>query len=226
MKKIILSLASTLAFFQAAQAICVYEKILTAQEFPIGVMLSWSTSIEENTASFVVERSENGIDFTNIGSVQSVGNSKAIREYNFLDVVSKGEVVFYRLRQMDVEGTYSHTNPITLHRKTVNNFMVARMTSPNTSNAFTATLDAFKNGDVFYELRDLEDNVIFSSVSTIKSGLNDISIDLSPLKPNIYRLFLRMDKEEESIVLQKTLDEVESAKVPVASGQTSPNGKQ
>jgi hypothetical protein len=226
MKKIILSLLSSITFFQAAQAICTYDKVLTAQEFPIGVMLTWSTSFEENTASFIIERSDNGIDFTNIGSTQSIGNSKRVKEYNFLDVVSGGEVVYYRLKQMDVEDSYSYTDILKLKKTTTNNFMVARMTSPNTANQFTATLDVFKEGDLRYEVRDLENNVIFASVAPMQNGLNDITIDLSAAKPNIYRLFLLMDKEEESIVLQKTLDEVEKAKVPVASGQTGTNGKQ
>ncbi len=226
MKKILLSLATVFSLAQSSQAVCTYQKELQGQEYQIGVMLTWSTSLEENTATFMIEKSENGLDFTNIGSTPCTGNSKRIKEYNFLDVMATTEFVYYRLKQIDVDGSFSFTDVVKVKKTVSNNFMIARMSSPNASNEFTATVDAFKEGVLRYELRDLENTVLFSSMMPIQNGLTDVTVSLADLKPNVYKFFLMMEGEEESVVLQKTLDEVEKAKVPVASNPTGPTGKQ
>jgi hypothetical protein len=225
MKKLIISLATILGVAHNSQAICTYQKQLEGQEFPIGVMLTWSTSLEENTATFMIEKSENGLDFTNIGTTQSAGNSKKVKEYNFLDVMANTQFVHYRLKQIDIDGSFSYTDVLKVKKTITNNFMIARMSSPNTSKDFTATVDAFKDGNLRYEIRDLENNILFSSLMPVQNGLNEVSVSLTDLKPNTYKFCLAMDNEEESIILQKTLDEVENAKVPVANGQTGSNGK-
>jgi hypothetical protein len=225
MKKLIISLATILGVAYNSQAICTYQKQLEGQEFPIGVMLTWSTSLEENTATFMIEKSENGLDFTNIGTTQSAGNSKKVKEYNFLDVMANTQFVHYRLKQIDIDGSFSYTDVLKVKKTITNNFMIARMSSPNTSKDFTATVDAFKDGNLRYEIRDLENNILFSSLMPVQNGLNEVSVSLTDLKPNTYKFCLAMDNEEESIILQKTLDEVENAKVPVANGQTGSNGK-
>jgi hypothetical protein len=226
MKKLFITLVAFLSLFQSSQAGCAFYKDLQGQEFPIGIMLTWTTSFEENTATFMIEKSENGLEFTNIGTTQGAGNSKKTKEYNFLDVMANTAFVYYRLKQVDVDGSFSYTDVLKVKKTITNNFMIARMSSPNTSGDFTATVDVFTAGDLHYELRDLENNVLFSSIMPMQNGLNDVTVSLADLKPNTYKFFLVMNKEEESVVLQKTLDEVENAKVPVASGQTGTNGKQ
>jgi hypothetical protein len=205
MKKIILSLAALLSLAYNSQATCTYQKVLEGQEFPIGVMLTWSTSLEENTSTFMIEKSENGLDF--------------------LDVMAATPFVHYRLKQIDIDGSFSFTDVLKVKKTITNNFMIARMSSPNTAKDFMATVDVFKEGDLRYEVRDLENNVLFSSIMPVQAGLNDVSVSLIDLAPNVYKFYLVMDKEEESVVLQKTLDEVEKAKVPVANGQIGTNGK-
>lgn len=225
MKRIILSLSALLSLAYNSQATCTYQKALEGQEFPIGVMLTWSTSLEENTSTFMIEKSENGLDFVNINTIQSAGNSKKMKEYNFLDVMATTPFVHYRLKQIDIDGSYSYTDVLKVKKTITNNFMIARMSSPNTAKDFTATVDVFKEGNLRYEIRDLENNVLFSSLMPVQNGLNDVSVSLIDLQPNVYKFYLVMDNEEESVVLQKTLDEVEKAKVPVANGQIGTNGK-
>jgi hypothetical protein len=226
MKKILVSFACMLSFTFQSKAECVYEKQLHGEEFSIGVMLKWSTSFEENTSSFMIEKSENGVNYINIGTAQSAGNSKKLRDYHFLDPMANTPTVYYRLKQIDVDGSFNYTDVLKVNKKMTNNFMIARMTSPNTSKDFTATVDVFKDGDMKYEVRDLANNTLFAATMPVQNGLNDITISVADLAPNTYKFFLKMEKEEESVVLQKVIDEIEKAKLPVASGQNMNNGKQ
>lgn len=219
MKKLIFPiLLSAFASFNT-QATCVYQKQLAGQEFQIGIMLTWSTVTEENTATFMVEKSENGIDYTNVGSVVSAGTSKKAKDYNFLDIMATSPFVYYRLKQVDVDGSFSYTDVLKVKKNITNNFIVAQMSSPSTAKDFTATLDVFKEGDMQYELRDLEGKTLFASVQPMVNGLNNITVSLADQKPNLYKLVFKFGKEEESLVIEKTLDEMEK-KQNVANNPT------
>ena len=219
MKKILLPLVfGALAQF-GVNASCVYQKQLEGQEFQIGVMLTWATQMEDNTSMFMVEKSENGIDYTNVGSVVSAGSSKKAKDYNFLDVMASSPFVYYRLKQVDIDGSFSYTDVMKMKKSISNNFMVARMSSPTASKEFTATLDVFKEGEMHYELRDLEGNVLFASVQPMINGLNDVTVNLADQKPNLYKLVFKFDKEEEALVIEKVLSEMEK-KQNVATNPT------
>jgi hypothetical protein len=74
-----------------------------------GALIKWSTSSEENTDRFEVERSENGKDWKVIGEVSAVGESKNIHSYSFSDIVDKNGKSYYRLKMIDMDGTFTHS---------------------------------------------------------------------------------------------------------------------
>jgi len=80
------------------------------------VKVSWATATELNNAYFEVERSGDGHDFASVGRVAANGNSNQLREYSLLDSPTKGRVFYYRLRQVDKDGTasYSAVRTVTL----------------------------------------------------------------------------------------------------------------
>jgi hypothetical protein len=69
------------------------------------VLLEWNTAIEINNDHFVVQRSSNGINFSDIGQVEGIGNSTQLNNYEFVDLLPKSGANFYRLKQVDVDGT-------------------------------------------------------------------------------------------------------------------------
>ena len=65
-----------------------------------GVLVSWKTASEYNSDYFAVQRSVDGGEFEDLGYVKSAGNSLEIREYNFLDMDTRGNNLRYRIRQV------------------------------------------------------------------------------------------------------------------------------
>ena len=63
--------------------------------------------MEKNSAYFAVQRSANGSSFTDIGRVEAQGNSSTRHEYTMLDNSPLAGLNYYRLRQVDVDGTAS-----------------------------------------------------------------------------------------------------------------------
>lgn len=76
------------------------------------LVLSWETAEEQNNTGFYIERSlglSGGDNWEELGFVESLGNERGGR-YTFTDDnVTKGREYFYRLRQVDVDGTFDYS---------------------------------------------------------------------------------------------------------------------
>ncbi|MGL5892417.1 MAG: G8 domain-containing protein [Bacteroidia bacterium] len=78
------------------------------------VQLEWVTGSETNNARFVIERSTNGLDFTEIGQVAGSGTTSQQHTYTFSDAITGTNTVYYRLRQVDFNGLSRVYQPIAI----------------------------------------------------------------------------------------------------------------
>ncbi|MEM7657641.1 MAG: FG-GAP-like repeat-containing protein [Bacteroidota bacterium] len=72
--------------------------------------LTWATAREENSDYFEVQRSIDGQMFESQGQVKSAGNTDSTTDYDFRDIGVGSlpvEKVYYRLRQVDMNGQFS-----------------------------------------------------------------------------------------------------------------------
>jgi uncharacterized protein (DUF2141 family) len=85
---------------------------------PVAVRLAWTTASEKNSASFDVERSLDGRTFARIGTVAAAGTSSSVRRYELLDADPSihQSTIYYRLRQVDADGTASYSPVRTVAR--------------------------------------------------------------------------------------------------------------
>ncbi|RME38579.1 MAG: T9SS C-terminal target domain-containing protein [Deltaproteobacteria bacterium] len=73
------------------------------------VLLEWQTASEFNASHFVVERSaDGGTSFEELGQVRARGGTVPT-DYSFLDKQPFNGVNYYRLREVDFDGTESHS---------------------------------------------------------------------------------------------------------------------
>ncbi len=69
-----------------------------AEEGQTAVMVRWFTAREIDTDSFRIERSDNGVDFTEIGRVKAAGNTDKLQAYALYDIHPiVGKPAYYRL---------------------------------------------------------------------------------------------------------------------------------
>ncbi len=89
-------------------------------------VLDWATANEQNSKQFDIERSLTGASFSRIGIVKAVGNSNQTNTYQYTDHnVDRlnSEVMFYRLKQIDIDGNFKYSNVVRLRyseKNTVN----------------------------------------------------------------------------------------------------------
>lgn len=76
------------------------------------IVLDWSTAAEVNSKNFTIQRSNNGFDWNDIGSIPAAGNSRNINQYSFNDKQPIEGVNYYRLKQTDIDGKQSFSKTI------------------------------------------------------------------------------------------------------------------
>lgn len=74
------------------------------------IQLSWSTDKEINNNHFEVERSSDGLNWEKIALVFSTGNANNSNNYNYNDKTISSPVVYYRLRQVDINGRFMYSS--------------------------------------------------------------------------------------------------------------------
>jgi hypothetical protein len=151
------------------------------------VDLKWITSSEKNVSHFVIEKSTDGKNFTDAGTVFAVGNTSERITYTFTDNISaQANVTYYRLRSVDADGKidYSMTRIIRSSKQNTTNVTILTYPNPAT-NELRITIPANWQGkQVTYEIV----NASAQSVKKINagSGSQTETVDVSKLTPGFY----------------------------------------
>ena len=88
------------------------------------VVVTWSTQQEVNSSYFSVERSSNGAGFSPIGTVAAKGNSALVSSYSFTDNSAQNGVSYYRLKMVDLNGSYVYSPVSVVNSDRVQNLSV------------------------------------------------------------------------------------------------------
>jgi hypothetical protein len=219
------SLASFLLFgvLVSGQAAVEYIIPLQAKEQKIGNMLQWSTSSEINSHNFVIEKSLDGVEFTNIGVLEAAGISGEKKGYRFLDMGMNEERALYRLKQIDLDGMFDYSQTVLINRNEANMFAVVAMSRTSFDKSFQVTLDVLADASINFTISDMEGNVIRQITKEIEYGLNDIEFDLSDEKEGIYKIAIQLKDEKEYLIIQRSVKGEKEAN-PVASKRKESGG--
>ena len=87
----------------------------TAEKVKNQVHLSWTTASEKNTRHFIVQRLANSVDFEDIGNVvKAAGFSQTRKDYSLDDFTPNEGINYYRLKQVDLDNTYSYSDIVSV----------------------------------------------------------------------------------------------------------------
>ena len=157
--------------------------------------LEWSTASEENNARFDVERSTNGVDFETIGQVEGNGTTVEVSNYNFVDEAS-ATVSYYRLRQVDFDGNYEHSNIVVVKREAGNNNVT--MFPIPVQDRLTVQYTATANEDMTITVTDATGRIVVSKAVTAIQGENQFNLNLNELPSGSY--FVRLQSDNSNII--------------------------
>lgn len=216
MKKLQLLLLVIFATAWQLNAEVVYSAPLQAKELGMGNLLNWKTTFEEDVEHYDVEKSTDGVDFENIGSVETNEDMNDEKAYRFFDTKLGSQKSYYRLKVVEADGTSSYSQTILVNKENPNQFAVVAYSSVMAKTTFDLTLDAVTEGQLEYALVSYTGELIFEEFQFLYPGLNEIQLSLQDLPEGTYKVKLKLDAEEEFLVIQRASD---GQKSNVASSQ-------
>ncbi len=174
-----------------AQILPVKLESFTAQAFGQNVQLNWVTASEINNSGFEIQRSNDGINWSNIGWVDGLGSTNDRTTYEFIDHQPISGAQFYRLKQVDFNGDFEFSDVVSVQITTsaevfiypnpaVNEISISRIDEHIKQITILDT-----NGKIVY----LSDRV-----------LNEQIIDISELGKGLY--FVEVQTEEEIEIIK------------------------
>jgi hypothetical protein len=138
-----------------------------------GIALTWTTASETNNDYFNIERSRDGRNFEKIGQVKGNGTTIQQNRYRFYDESRGG---YYRLTQVDFDGTTTSSNIISVKLN-------------NNSN----TIKAYPNPESDYLMIDYPQNektnyLIINQLGLIilQGNLSSNEVDISTLPSGVF----------------------------------------
>ena len=81
-------------------------------------ILQWATASEFNSERFEIQRSADGQQFETIGSIAGAGMSKTTKEYSYTDQLVPEKLNYYRLMQIDMDGSTRYSSVVSLNNGT------------------------------------------------------------------------------------------------------------
>ena len=153
------------------------------------VLVSWTASNELNASHYEVERSEDGINFSDIGNVNAGLSSNTQHDYSFNDYLASihSSLVYYRLKMVDLSGNFTYSKIIPLRLDQAQSATKISI-YPNPATDFAVLkLYSGKQDVAIVKLMDNAGKEIMKKSFAINVGSNNLLIDrLNSLPRGLY----------------------------------------
>lgn len=143
------------------------------------IELNWSTSSEENTDYFDVERSMDGQRFYSLGTVSAVGFSTSQRDYQWEDQIA-AKLVYYRLKIVDFDGYIDYSPMVVVSQKEAHNEQLSLFPSP-VSETLNLSIDLYHSNRMTIKVFNLSGQLLLQEEWDGQSGDNLQTLDLAGL---------------------------------------------
>jgi predicted nucleotidyltransferase len=174
------------------------------------VRLTWTTASETGNAGFRVQRKvedESGEDegtWTTVGSMEGAGTTSEPQSYRYddADLPYDADRLSYRLRQVDIDGTTTPSDPVVVERGVDAVELLGTFPNP-TSQQATVRYALPAQQDIKIRLYDALGRQVRTVVNAQKEGRHAARVDLSGLPSGTY--FLRLQAESATKSQQVTV---------------------
>jgi endo-1,4-beta-D-glucanase Y len=133
------------------------------------VALLWATASEKNNDYFEAERSLDGKNFTAIGKVKGNGNSGTVLYYEFVDEYPVFGTSYYRLKQVDFDGSFEYSSVVSVARQDLTSLNVVPnpFTNETSINVFTPVQE-----NIELKLLDLSGKEVYSGIHNSNENIS------------------------------------------------------
>ena len=151
-----------------------------------GVSLSWSTGSEINNDYFIVQKSVDGANFETLEQVAGAGNSSHVNNYAIVDNGSVTTVTYYRLKQVDFDGTATHSYPVAIESAQAAGAELSVFPNPASGSVNLSFTNADKGSLLNVTITDISGKVVYANTSVTSSERTYNNFDASSLASGMY----------------------------------------
>lgn len=159
------------------------------------VLVKWSTVNELNNKFYMVERSNDELNFVTIGQVTAGDNPVSVQEYNFTDYKALGGANYYRLKQVDADGrsSYSAIAKVILPEETI-----SWSVQPNPVKTVVSFYARKNMSDVSIMLADASGKIVYITQKQKITAGEQVLIPVSNLTKGVYVIKVKSDETTRS----------------------------
>ena len=160
------------------------------------VEVDFSVASQQNNDYFLVERSIDGVEWAELGTLQGENKSTNHKDYSILDFTPIDGMSYYRLTQVDFDGKFKVFPPIynSCNSKETNLSMVVYPIPVINEFTFEISLDDYQGSDVFYNIINMQGAIVLTGSLELNKGFNAQTIDIDQLTSGIYMLSVNNSK--------------------------------
>jgi len=140
------------------------------------VILKWTTANELNNLIFFVEKSSDGVNFNSIATFKGAASNKTINDYQYNDASLSNGIVYYRIKQIDVDGHTSYSKVLSIVFGSFSK--VTMYPNPAKSKVSIQSIEKMKQIQLF--------SINGQLMKTIHPNANNTTLELSNYTPGTY----------------------------------------
>ncbi|MFT5821708.1 MAG: hypothetical protein ACI8ZM_002962 [Crocinitomix sp.] len=163
-------------------------------EFYEGIDITWITKSETNNDYFVIEKSPNGIEWSEIQIIDGAGNSLSTLNYQYFDPNLQYGVYYYRLKQVDFDGKYSYSQVKSVYVDQLTE-MLSYPNPVNFGEKVTLLFRGETKGMYNIQIVDFMGRTISNNTFEYKQGLNELEIISNNFEKGVYYILVRDPQE-------------------------------
>ncbi|MFN5794738.1 MAG: T9SS type A sorting domain-containing protein, partial [Bacteroidota bacterium] len=160
-------------------------------------VLSWSTLSETNNDFFTIERTLDGVNFTEIDKLKGAGNHNGILNYSSLDTNPANGKNYYRLKQTDFDGKFEYSKLVMVEFEgIISEKSISVYPNPNNGNNINVSISGVQNKSLIaLRLSNSKGAEVYNSNLTAATGFANVQLQTSDLANGIYYLQIIIDGE-------------------------------
>ncbi|MDQ3111232.1 MAG: hypothetical protein M3R17_15190 [Bacteroidota bacterium] len=149
--------------------------------------LQWTTASENQNDYFSLERSTDGVTFTELGRIDGAGNSTQLLNYSFNDMNPAEGINYYRLKQTDFNGdfTYSAVIDLNFHR---GNMSVNNIRPNPTNGEVNFDFASPEETEIHFIITDVTGRIVADERRKVKPGVTSVGTLIAGEAAGIYSL--------------------------------------
>ncbi|MBD1397188.1 T9SS type A sorting domain-containing protein [Pontibacter sp. JH31] len=163
--------------------------------------LQWLTASEQDNDRFEIERSADAKSFEKIGTVKGKGTSSVENKYEYADRTPVQGTVYYRLKQVDLDGEFAYSKVIAVNAKGLASELSTQVYPNPFPGMVKLTLTAPQKQAAEMVIYDMNGRQVLRKTLELEAGVNSMELQLQQLQSGMYFLKIVSDGMESTTKL-------------------------